>query len=373
VGHEIHVLSLHDGECDVQETLANVNVTRVPLRNIYWPYGPPQRRRATERALWQLRDVWNRQTGKRVRALLDAIQPDVVHTNNIKGLSVSVWGAAASAGIPIVHTLRDYSLMCARGSMFRNGENCRAQCIECIALTTLKSRASTKVNVVVSNSHFTLARHREAGFFRDVPSRVVFNIGQDVSQKLATTDPNVLTFGYIARVEEAKGIEIVLEALKGLKAANWRLVVAGAGKADYVRRLQDRYVDERITWLGFVSENDFYDIVDVCLVPSLWHEPLPRGLIECFSYGRAAIYSDVGGNQEIGRLGKLARKYPGSDISALAELLNEALDHIEDWKTQGGFANPADRVCVAEETIVSKYVGAYCDAIRYAQVRNVAS
>jgi glycosyltransferase involved in cell wall biosynthesis len=230
-----------------------------------------------------------------------------------------------------------------------------------------------KVNVVVSNSQFTLARHREAGFFRDVPSRVVFNIGQDVSQKSATTDPNVLTFGYIARVEEAKGIEIVLEALKGLKASNWRLVIAGTGKADYVRRLQDRHVDKRITWLGFVSEKDFYDIIDVCLVPSLWHEPLPRSLIECFSYGRAAIYSDVGGNQEIGRLGKLARKYSASDISALAELLNEALAHMEDWKVGGGFATSADRARVAEGTVVSKYVGAYCDAIRYVQVQNVAS
>ncbi len=179
----------------------------------------------------------------------------------------------------------------------------------------------------------------------------------------ACAPENVIFFGYIGRLEPMKGIEVVLEATRKIEAANWQMVIAGSGSDQYVNDLRRRYPDRRIEWLGFVTEEQFYSKIDVCLVPSLWEEPLPRALIECFSFGKAAIYSDSGGNKEIGVFGKQVRQYPASDVDALTDLLNAAVNNPSEWKN-GGFASQEAKERVAEKTVVAEYVDGFSSAIR---------
>ncbi|HYN06454.1 MAG TPA: glycosyltransferase family 4 protein [Vicinamibacterales bacterium] len=53
--------------------------------------------------------------GDRLRHVLRAVQPDVVHVHNLLNLSFDLPSLARAAGIPVVATLHDYTLVCASG------------------------------------------------------------------------------------------------------------------------------------------------------------------------------------------------------------------------------------------------------------------
>jgi len=362
-GNQVSVLSLTSDREKSIDTMDGVDVYRIPLPNIYWPFGETRNRRLHQKFIWHILDMWNPFIYWRTLRFLDKVKPEVLHTNNIRGMSVSVWSAARNRNIPVVHTLRDYSIACARGGMFHRGKNCEQQCGTCRVLTFNKRKASRLVDIVVSNSAFTLKRHQNSGFFGGLPAKVIFNIAKTpeikAEKNLAASS---LRFGYIGRIEQMKGIRIVLEAFSRLEDAECRLVIAGTGEFKYLKSLQKEFADIRINWLGFVEEKAFYDQIDVSIVPSIWHEPLPRALIEAFTYNKAAICSDVGGNVEIGRLGKKVEIFRNENVDDLAKLMRSALADPDKWR-YGGFIDDEARKKLGEKVIVEAYTNTYVSAI----------
>jgi len=144
-GNRVVCVSLHGGKDQIEDVINGVTVIRLPLDNIYWPYEAQRKPSQVKRLLWHIFDMWNFKAAKRVGRILDDVKPDVVHTNNMTGFSVSVWHEARQRGIPIVHTLRDYSLACSRAALFGT-----TSCANIDALIVPRSRKSVKRRQVVS-------------------------------------------------------------------------------------------------------------------------------------------------------------------------------------------------------------------------------
>ena len=115
-GHQVVVVCLHRERGFVVGERDGVRVYRVLIDNFYWPFENNRRRSVLRKLAWHLRDTWNQKAAHRFADILDEENPDVVHTNNLSGFSVSVWREARQRGIRIVHTLRDYSLLCKRST-----------------------------------------------------------------------------------------------------------------------------------------------------------------------------------------------------------------------------------------------------------------
>ena len=210
---------------------------------------------------------------------------------------MSLWSEAKRRNLRIVHTLRDYSLICKRSTLFRNGATCTRRCSACVTMTAPYMLASHMVDAVVSNSQFVLDQHQKVGFFPGTPGRVIFNIADTTgAASISPSGYGDLVFGFIGRIEAEKGIDIVLKAAELLPDAGWRLKIAGKGLDRYVLELKACHKSERVEWLGFTKASNFYAGIDVCLVSSVWPEPLPRTLIESINAGRATICSTAGGN-----------------------------------------------------------------------------
>jgi glycosyltransferase involved in cell wall biosynthesis len=80
--------------------------------------------------------------------------------------------------------------------------------------------------------------------------------------------------GFIARIHEEKGIDILLKALSLLNTKS-EIVVNIAGEGEYLKTLQKLESDLnfspniKINWLGFVAEpKTFYDNLDLLVFPS---------------------------------------------------------------------------------------------------------
>jgi glycosyltransferase involved in cell wall biosynthesis len=360
-GHKVSVVCLQNKQDRTMDELKGVRVYRVPLDNDYWPFGNAWKPSSVQRLKWHLRDTWNRRSAARFSEILDIEKPDVVHTNNLTGFSVSLWSEAKRRNIRIVHTLRDYSLLCKRSTLFRGDATCEQRCTVCAAMTSPYLLASRMVDAVVSNSQFVLDQHTKLKYFPRADSRrVIFNIADPssvVPSPASTSDD--LTFGFIGRLEAEKGIEVVLKATEQLPAEGWQLKIAGKGLEDYVRNLKRRS-KENVEWLGFAKSAEFYASIDICLVSSVWPEPLPRTLIESINAGRATICSTAGGIPEIAGFSNLIGSYEPNDHKRLGELMLKAVNERAQWKIARP-PQPDFTERFSADSVTGQYLDVYLD------------
>ncbi len=182
---------------------------------------------------------------QRVGTILDEETPSLLHSHNLPGFSVSVWRAARRRNLPVVHTLRDYSLLCSRGGMFRNGKPCHEVCALCTRWSMARRHASRHVDHVVGVSRFTLDMHLRNGFFAGSRSSVINNPWEPAAPRPATDAPagNGPRIGYFGRLEPPKGVEVLLAAFAGEKRPSSRLLMCGRGDEGYVQWLKATFPD----------------------------------------------------------------------------------------------------------------------------------
>lgn len=361
-GHEAVVVSLHPGSEEVIENRNGVRVYRLPIDNFYWPFGQKAKPDLFWRLAWHIREIWNSKAARRIGKILDAETPDVVNTHNICGFSLAAWTEVKRRKLRLVHTLHDYYLMCPRCTLFRKGRNCEKRCLSCRLLTFNRRQLSRLPDSVVSVSQHALDEHSRRRYLQGVPARVIYNIQENASAAplQSQSDGEMygdLTFGFIGRVEEEKGIETLLQATKLLWRASWKLKIAGRGLDSYVAKLSKKFDDPRIEWLGFADARRFYSSVDVVVIPSLWAEPLPYVCVESLHAGRPLICVFSGGIPEIAKLSDVVEFFPAGDVAALAAKMNLALMRPERWRES---KVPASRLRVFQKDwVVQQYLREY--------------
>ncbi len=131
--------------------------------------------------------------------------------------------------------------------------------------------------------------------------------GVDVDRFTPLAEPPLpLTFGFVGRLLEDKGVRTLVEAFRMLRArgSDARLLIAGtpdpANPASVTEAEAESWNKEPgITWLGHVSDiAGLWTRAHVAVLPSR-REGLPLSLMEAAACGRAMIASDVPGCREV--------------------------------------------------------------------------
>lgn len=311
-GHTPVVITL--GKASEQMTHNGVKIYRAALQNSYWPFDN-EARSFFDKIGWHARDIHNKAMGRVIGDILDTEKPDVVHTNNVAGFSVATWGEAKKRGIRLVHTLRDYYLLCYRTTMYKNDQNCQGQCGDCGAISYFKKIQGAQPDCVVGISDFILRRHRDNGFFSRAEHAVVFN-AYDAPATLPARAPRpAFTFGYIGRLAPSKGLEALIASFRQLttRRQEVRLLIAGKGDPDYVEGLKRLADGAPISFVGHADVASFFSAIDVTVVPSLWHEPLGRVVIESYAFGVPVIAAGTGALPEIVEQARTGYLYQAPD------------------------------------------------------------
>jgi len=305
LGHQVVVYSLDNCKSQHQSEINGVKVNYLPIKNVYWPFDESTSRGGRSKLNFFAQDAYNLKVSRQFQEIIRNEQPDIVHTSNLYGFSVSVWSAAKINKIPVVHTLRDYYLLCRKGSLFVGGDNCEKRCLSCQLYSVPRSLVSQDVSAVIGVSQHILRAHLSAGLFGSASIRSVihnpYRPKRDVVISIsANSKPsNGLVFGYIGRVSEEKGIGKLIAAFARLNDSSSILRIAGAYTEEYKNHLTDLAGESKVQFLGHIDAESFFSQIDVLVMPSLWHEPFGRGVVEAYAYGLPVIASRRGGLQEI--------------------------------------------------------------------------
>lgn len=141
---------------------------------------------------------------------------------------------------------------------------------------------------------------------------------------------------YVGRLIESKGILLLLESVRNLKAKYPRihLFVAGSGQdEDRVKCAISEYgLDRQVSLLGNINHDamrNLYRSVDVLINPSYYPEGLQITLLEAACSGLAIVTTDVSGANELFRDGDSALIVEQNNMSALERGIVRLLEDSE--------------------------------------------
>ena len=318
------------------EEINGVRVERIRLPNIYWPF-PSKKRPRLLKLAWHAIDHFNPVAAGRVSKALKDFRPEIVQTHNLVGFSTAVWPAIARMGLPIIHVLHDYYLLCVNSTMVHGGVCHRGRHGWCRYARALQCEHSRAVSTVVGVSQFILDTHLDAGVFPNATTRLVINNGYDVppankaiiSEGVDRDPAGPLKVGYLGQLVGVKGLRPLLSAVGTLPPDRLSLTIAGAGEESYVQGLKKNHRLPNVRFVGKVNSAAFFSQIDVLCVPSIWHDPLPTVVFEAFAHGIPVIGSRMGGITEMIDDGVTGRLLPPGDVEALASALGEFAEQPE--------------------------------------------
>ncbi|MFM4862520.1 glycosyltransferase [Aeromonas media] len=343
--HEVTVICLHEFNVIKEDIVNGVKVYYLPIRNIYWPFdGKP--RSLMKKVVWHTIDYFNFLASRDVERLLLKIKPDVVHTNNLSGFSISIWSLANKLKLMLIHTSRDYYLFHPLSTLFdsKKEKNISPRGFFVKLWSFFRKRQSRKVNCYVGISNFISDFHVENGFFPNSNHAVIYNsvnpcFKSDINNK---KNVNYFTVGFIGTLTKNKGFFDFCNI--ALKFPEVNFVAAGRFTSDVdENEFKNRFSNKNISLLGHIEFSDFADIVDSVILPVQWNEPFGRTVVECALSGIVVYVSPVGGIKEL--INKVYNVYP--------------LESFSGNKKNNTMENSVNIISFTSENIAMKYLENY--------------
>jgi len=253
----------------------------------------------------------------RLRAIIDAWKPDIIHTHNDAG---HFYASLANLGIrrkvKLVHTKHGRGEPDDRKSVIRN----------CIS-----SRLSDVV-VAVSEDVAKVGREVEnvpAGKIRTIINGV--ELAPYLKLDRVEKEAGETVFGHVGRLSPVKNQKLLLDAFARVceQLPTVRLSIAGDGpmKAELEERARDLGIASQDSFLGYRSDiATVMSEFDVFLLSSV-SEGTPLVVIEAMAAGLPVIATAVGGLPEMISDQETGVLVPTQDVEAMATQMLELANH----------------------------------------------
>jgi len=289
---------------------------------------------------------------------------DLVHVHGVWGMSPVIGLAARRmAGKPIVVTahesLTEFDIDGSRSaSRRRQKQFLKSLFLRYTTLFVLTSELEARESLPLS------ARQRTV----HLP---VVDAEEEVPALRPRGEGRNLRVGFLGRVDPKKNLDLLIDAVAQLPD-HVRLVVAGDGPADLVKRLRQRAdgleLSGRVDWLGFIEPRDrtrFLEDLDLLAMPSRF-ESFGLSAAEAMLHGVPVLVSERTGIAEV-----IARHGGGRITPATVPGIATAISDLDANRGVLPSIGASGQAAVMEELDYTR-IGqalhdAYTDAIRFAQ------
>ena len=333
--------------------------------------------------------IYNPNSVKEIRKVLDEINPDIVQVQNLYPLiSPSIMSEFKKHNLPVVMRTPNYRLFCPNGLFYRDGKvcedctnglkefsciknNCEGSFVKSTgyAVRNLFARVSkmitSNVDVFIAQSEFQ--KNKFIGFgLQSEQIGILPALSPQVSQNIEEHEGTYISF--IGRVSLEKGIENFINAARNLPNLNFAI----AGNYDGLEYLKESS-PENIEWFGFLSGEklkNFYLNSKIVVIPSEWYEGFPNIAVQAMLYKKALICSNIGVFTNFIKdkeNGLLFEPRNNADLISKIEML------LEDEKLSKSIAMNANKEALnmySHEAIYSQLIAIYDKAIQINKKRN---
>lgn len=261
--------------------------------------------------------VFNPKTYREIKKIIREQKIDIVHVHNTLNLiSPAVYYAALKCKVPVVQTVHNFRMVCPGATFYRNGhicEDCREHGLICALehncyrgskLQTLACVISTKFHrmtgVYKKLNYICLTEYTKGKISSIVPEKQIYVKPNFVYDFGGQSDPSDY-YVFVGRIEEIKGIRVLVEAFK--KMPDRKLYVVGTGDLnDEIRkRIEDEGI-QNVLLLGYKERDEVNRIIrgaKALIMCSQWYETFGMVIVEAYSNGTPAIVGDIGNIKDL--------------------------------------------------------------------------
>ena len=338
--NEVLVITTNPNRKSSIEDINGVKVYRINPLNLYALYNH-QNQPELLKPIWHVVDLWNPHSYVLVKNILKREMPDIVHINNFKGLSLSVFSAAKHLNLPLIFTAHDYSLICPRANLLNgSGEICITPSRFCMLYNKIqKYLVGNKPDLVTAPSQFVIDKLKSSGLVEGVKTMKI-PLGIELSDEKAKKSYDTIDILYVGDLSKHKGVHILINAFKGLKSENIILHVLGKGKdEDEFKKIAGS--DQRIIFHGFVPDEELtklYQKANITVVPSIWYDNSPMVIYESLMNGTPVIGSRIGGIPELVEDGYNGYLFEAGNVDELIGILENLIKNSSELKRLEGNA-----------------------------------
>lgn len=324
-GHEIVVITTNSNiniKSSIEEK-NGVKIIRVHPLNIYAIYTTLSKPNIIK-PIWYILDMLNLHAYLIVKNILRKEKPDIVHVHNFKGFSLA-FDAVKNLNLPLIFTVHDYFLECPKENLFRSSQEI---CLNPSPLCWFyagfqKYLKDNKPDIITAPSAFVINKLKKDGFFQNARTmKLPLGIELDNIEKIEKNYKTIHIL-FVGRLNEYKGVHILINAFKQLKQKNIYLHIVGQGKEkeELKKEAKDR---SNIRFYGFLSGSELiklYKIANILIAPSIWYETFGIVIIESFKYSTPVIASNIGGFPELVENGHNGFLFEPGNVDELKKIL----------------------------------------------------
>ena len=268
---------------------------------------------------------------------------EIVHVHNTLNLvSPSVYYAALSCHMPIVQTVHNFRLVCPGATFFRDGHVCE-ECLDKGLVCAVKhkcyrrSRVQTFACVVSTWIHRFIGTYKKLNYIclTEFNKEKLLNLKQ-IREERIFIKPNFVEeareivpyekrknqFVYVGRLEEIKGIDVLLEAWKLMGEDAPELLMCGRGPLeDWAKNYIESNHLTNVKLLGFVPNTEVRKMIGeskALILPTQVYEGFPMTIAESYACGTPVIGSDLGNTGSLIEEGKTGYKFSPDSPEKLA-------------------------------------------------------
>lgn len=300
-----------------------------------------------QKIILPLASLFNYRTYKDIKKIIKSKKIEIVHVHNTLHLiSPAVYYAALSYKVPVVQTMHNFRLLCPGATFYRDGHICE-DCVEKGLWCAVKhgcyrgSRAQTLLCVI------NIVIHRMTGVYRKLNYICLTEFNKEkllqlnrLGKKQLIDPENVFVkpnftyaekeeheikdyYLYVGRIEEIKGVNLLLEAFSDLP--DKKLILAGTGlKLDELRK---QYIHcPNIFFVGFRQREDLKVLLagaKALILMSQCYETFGMVIAEAFSCHVPVIVGDMGNAASLVDDGINGVKFQYNSAEALRQAIRQ--------------------------------------------------
>lgn len=318
--------------------------------------------RLWQKAIFFPQTIFSWKTWQEVSRVVRNERPDVAHVHNVFPLiSPAVYWVLKKSGVPIVQTVYNFRFACPNALFYTRGQICErckygntvhAIIWRCYRQSYLLSalyalaiglhrRWGTfeMIDRFVAPSEFTAQKIVESGLTtQDKVSVLEYFLPHPLPDQKLTVDSEQYIL-YLGRLSSEKGVEILLQAARGLPHLKVR--IAGDGPLTVPLQAMARSWGLRhLEFLGRVVGNEKWRLLRRALttvVPSLCYENSPFSALESLAVATPVVASNLGSLPYVVEDGKSGLLFHPGDGEDLREKLAWLAAHPEEALAMGRY------------------------------------